>query len=67
MGEGEGNIHVRISLLILLFECERLSVGDTGSIRVFQSFEVREKKKIEIKKYETEQQKLDKDYQMPVC
>lgn len=50
MAEIEGNFHLRIGLLILLLKSETLKV------RIVHSLEVLERKNIEIKKHDTEQQ-----------
>lgn len=50
MAEIEGNFLLRIGLLILLLKSETLKV------RIVHSLEVLERKNIEIKKHDTEQQ-----------
>lgn len=54
MGESEENIHVRTSLLILV-----IGGSNAESERALHNLEV-QKKKIKIRKYDSEKQKPDK-------
>lgn len=65
--KSEENINVRTSLLILLLKSERLQDGGIQKVRMFQIGSLGEKERIEIKKYDIEQQKFDKGDWLPAC